>query len=446
MTEDLSAGGHEGTLNGGPEVVEGHSGEGDFALRFDGVDDSVTTAANLFNGLQEFTMMGWVKWDMRQSGNRIGWFGQNDAVEYGLSNPTTMNHWTNVGGAVNVAVPEVSPEWTHYAITNDATGRIIYINGEEVMTGTSASGVSSAFSFHIGGSGVFDVTGNWFNGCIDDVAVWDRALKAEEILQIASCEMTPLGRPCGLGVGVEITELRRTAEGDLRVSWKSRQDRQYDILANSDLNRPRVEWTGVAGAENIPGDPSGITTAEIPLPFPDTGYLVVREEGLPALFEDNFETDAGWTTLVNDAEGNTVWERGTPVGSTGPLSGAEDTANAWCTNLGDYGINSDISLISPPIDLTGVVNAELTMEVWRDGDGFGETASIRFLRSDDGVQLGADTPIDMSIIDAAWTELNIPVAAEAFGETITIEINFVSDDTPDFFSGLAIDNVKVEVP
>lgn len=141
-----------------------------------------------------------------------------------------------------------------------------------------------------------------------------------------------------------------------------------------------------------------------------------------------------------------MWERGTPVGSTGPLSGAEDTANAWCTNLGDYGINSDISLISPPIDLTGVVNAELTMEVWRDGDGFGETASIRFLRSDDGVQLGADTPIDMSIIDASWTELNIPVAAEAFGETITIEINFVSDDTPDFFSGLAIDNVKVEVP
>ena len=446
VTEDLSGGGHEGTLNGGPEVVEGHSGEGDFALRFDGVDDSVTTTTSFFSGQQEFTMMGWVKWDMRQSGDRIGWFGQNDAVEYGLSNPTTMHHWTSVGGAVNVAVPEVSPEWTHYAITNDATGRIVYINGEEVMTGASSSGASSSFPFHIGGSGVFDASGNWFNGCIDDVAVWDRSLKAQEILKIASCEMTPLGRPCGSGIGVEVTELRRTSEDGLRLSWKSRQDRQYDILASADLETPRAEWTEVAGAQNIPGDPSGFTTVEIPLPFEETGYLVVREERLPALFEDDFETESGWTSVVNDAEGNTVWERGAPVGSTGPLTGAEDSINAWCTNLGDYGFNSDISLISPPIDLTGVVNAELTMEVWRDGDGFGETAAIRFLRSDDGVQLGADVAIDMSIYDSSWTGLTIPLIPEALGEVISIEVNFVSDDTPDAFSGLAIDNVKVDVP
>ena len=78
--------------------------------------------------------------------------------------------------------------------------------------------------------------------------------------------------------------------------------------------------------------------------------------------------------------------------------------------------------------------------------GFGETAAIRFLRSDDGVQLGADVAIDMSIYDASWTGLTIPLIPEVLGEVISIEVNFVSDDTPDAFSGLAIDNVKVDVP
>ena len=78
-----------------------------------------------------------------------------------------------------------------------------------------------------------------------------------------------------------------------------------------------------------------------------------EKEG-PPIFEDDFETDKGWTAIVNDGTGNTVWERGTPAGTTGPLSGADGSANAWCTNLGDYGPDSDISLRSPSIDLTGI--------------------------------------------------------------------------------------------
>ena len=181
-------------------------------------------------------------------------------------------------------------------------------------------------------------------------------------------------------------------------------------------------------------------------PFPETGYLVVREEGLPALFEDDLETDTGWTAIVNDANGNTNWERGSPNGSTGPLTGADGSANAWCTNLGDYGTDSDISLRSPAIDLTGVVAAELSFEAYRDGDGFGDFASVRFLRAADQVQLGAETSIDMTTFDINWTVQTIPVEAEAIGESIMIEFNFVSDSSPDVFSGLSIDNVVVSVP
>jgi hypothetical protein len=445
-TADLSTGGNDGALNGGPEVVEGPCGPGDFALKFDGIDDSVTTGISLFTGGAEFTMSGWVKFETAQTGNRIGWFGQNDAVEFGLSNPAQLQHWTNVGGALNVTVADTSPEWMHVAITGDAAGRIAYLNGvAELTPGNSAAGASSAFPFNIGGSGIYDASGNWFTGCIDDVAVWDKALTADEIMQLATCAITPLGRPRSQ-VGVEITGFHRTGTGDIQISWKSSQERQYDILSNADLSTPRAEWAEVAGAQDIQGDASGITTAVVAPPFPETGYLVVREEGLPALFEDDFETDTGWTAIVNDANGNTNWERGAPNGSTGPLAGADDSANAWSTNLGDYGADSDISLRSPVIDLTGVAAAELNFEAFRDGDGFGDTASVRFLRASDQAQLGAEVPIDMTSFDSSWTAQAIPVEAQAIGESIIIEFNFVSDSSPDAFSGLSIDDVVVSVP
>ena len=149
---------------------------------------------------------------------------------------------------------------------------------------------------------------------------------------------------------------------------------------------------------------------------------------------------------MNDANGNTNWERGTPNGSTGPLSGADDSINAWSTNLGDFGTDSDISLRSPAIDLTGVAAAELSFDAYRDGDGFGEFASIRFLRSSDQAQLGAELSIDMTLFDSDWVAQTIPVEPEAIGESVVIEFNFVSDSSPDAFSGLSIDNVRMAIP
>ena len=88
-------------------------------------------------------------------------------------------------------------------------------------------------------------------------------------------------------------------------------------------------------------------------------------------------------------------------------------------------------------------SATLTFEAYRDADGFGDFASIRFLRSNDLVQLGAVTPIDMAPFDPDWITLSIPVVPEAIGETVIIEWNFTSDSSPDAFSGLSLDNIEV---
>ena len=147
--------------------------------------------------------------------------------------------------------------------------------------------------------------------------------------------------------------------------------------------------------------------------------------------------------MVNDASANTQWELGAPSGTTGPLTGAGQSLNAWSTNLGDYGTDSDVSLFSPSLDFSGIPGAELTFDAFRDADGFADIASVRLLRAADEVQLGDAVDIDMTIFDTDWTTIELPVDPAALGETIIIEFNFTSDSSPDAFSGLSIDDVSI---
>ncbi len=71
---------------------------------------------------------------------------------------------------------------------------------------------------------------------------------------------------------------------------------------------------------------------------------------------------------------------------------------------------------------------------------------MRFLRSDDQAQLGVDVPIDMTIFDLDYVTAEVPVPAIAIGESVLIEFIFVSDGSLDAFSGLCLDNVKVQIP
>ena len=97
-TPDMSEGGNHGTVNGEPEFVIGATGGGgDNAIQFDGADDSVTTEVSLLNDLEELTLSFWVLMPEAQPGNRVGLIGQNDAVEYGMISPSSMQYWTPAG-------------------------------------------------------------------------------------------------------------------------------------------------------------------------------------------------------------------------------------------------------------------------------------------------------------------------------------------------------------
>lgn len=241
-TADLSPNLNHGTVNGGAVFVDGHTGEaGDFALEFDGVDDSVTTAVSLLNGLPEFTMSGWAKMDVPQLGNRIGLWGQNDAIEFGMINPTQIEYWSAQGGVMQAGGVPFGPtaDWTHILVTNSPTERKLYLDGVEAGSGASGGAPTSTFFFNIGGSGVQDASGNFFLGQIDDVAVWDTVLTAQQIADLASGELTPIG-PAAPAIPFQITDITVDSTlGEVTLKWNSQPNRNYTLFSSETL----VDWT-----------------------------------------------------------------------------------------------------------------------------------------------------------------------------------------------------------
>ena len=155
------------------------------AVAFDGISGYISSGAGLLNGRASFTISGWINASVAP-GTRIGLFGQNDCVEFGFSSPGTLQAWTPNGGSVNATFNPQLNTWYHIAVVGTGSGLNIYTNG--VLAGTAAATTtsygSSGDTFNIGGGGIFDtlaVNGNFFNGLIDEVAVFHRALSAGEV-------------------------------------------------------------------------------------------------------------------------------------------------------------------------------------------------------------------------------------------------------------------------
>ncbi len=103
-------------------------------------------------------------------------------MEFGFNAPTTIEIWTPVG-SVTVTYPFANNEW-HYFTAAGRSGELdLYLDGTLAgsTTVSAANFGESEYNFNIGGGGVFDPTGNYFQGRIDEVAVWFRALTTNEI-------------------------------------------------------------------------------------------------------------------------------------------------------------------------------------------------------------------------------------------------------------------------
>jgi hypothetical protein len=158
------------------------------AATFGGPDTAqwIDTKKQFLQHRRAFSLEYWVAPTNRASwGNRIGIVGENDVVEYGFINPNTIEMWTPGGGAIDTAWPTnfVDGDWHHVATIADGTNIKNYYDGVLVDTGGSATTDygNAAYFCHIGGGGITDGTGNYFEGRLDEIAIFTNAIPAARI-------------------------------------------------------------------------------------------------------------------------------------------------------------------------------------------------------------------------------------------------------------------------
>ncbi|MHC4621174.1 MAG: LamG domain-containing protein, partial [Planctomycetota bacterium] len=192
-----SADDHDGTVWGGDWT----SGILDGALDFDGVDDHLRVADHptlRFSQYDSFTMSYWAMpapgeyssiVGKHRAGGQHGIFGYKSYWSGNSSSFRFTAEESYVGATSITTSADSAPigNWYHVACVYDNRNMKIYVDGQFISEGTFGYDTGSTTPDHdmVVGARLYDNTmDQYYNGLIDDVRIYDRALTGEEIRQL----------------------------------------------------------------------------------------------------------------------------------------------------------------------------------------------------------------------------------------------------------------------
>lgn len=183
--KDLSGNGHDGVIDK-PNWVDGKFSK---ALQFEGAGSGTFVTIENTDSLNvdTCTFMAWVyseSWEgTRQIVGKSVHGGCSGRGQYGLfseGGSFKLRFETETGRAdISTSLPAVN-QWLHVAFTNDGTTGTIYIDGKEESTGNVPGKLKSNVD-PLRISQDCDRPNNVFDGIIDEVRLWNRALNEIEI-------------------------------------------------------------------------------------------------------------------------------------------------------------------------------------------------------------------------------------------------------------------------
>ena len=179
---DASGSGNNGTSANTTWAATGKYGK---ALSFNGTSSRVTIAdAASLHLTGSMTLEAWVN----RSGNKTGW---RDLVykgddNYFLSASSSPNNRPAAGGIMAGSSGEVfgtarlpASTWTHLAVTYDGTTVRLYVDGAQVSSLAKTGNLTTSTNpLTIGSDPIY---GQYFQGMIDDVRVYNVALTSAQI-------------------------------------------------------------------------------------------------------------------------------------------------------------------------------------------------------------------------------------------------------------------------
>jgi len=171
-----SVGDNDGTLNGNP-VWQPNAGKVRGALQFDGIDDYVSTPFVRDPGAGAFSVFAWVKGGVpgqviiSQTGG-MNWLGADTPNGWLI---TELKASGRSGVPLRLQTVITDDNWHRVGLSWDGKNRILYVDDIEVAD-TQTSLVGSQGGLYIGANGG-SPPGLFWSGLIDDVRIYDRAVK-----------------------------------------------------------------------------------------------------------------------------------------------------------------------------------------------------------------------------------------------------------------------------
>ncbi|MBN2316142.1 MAG: LamG domain-containing protein, partial [Sedimentisphaerales bacterium] len=194
---DQSDNHNDGTPYNG--VLYQQVGQEGYALGFDGVDDYVIAGTN-GRPSDTFSFGAWLKttathqieaeaisgtggtsnqryaFDPRHGGDQNGGAG----LSIGTNGIAVYEHGSNYMPTTAAYPTELGDDWNHVMIVYDNKVPTIYLNGRAVHTGLRSPRAIVDAPFQFGG-----MTYGYFEGVMDEVRIYNRALSADEIKKMA---------------------------------------------------------------------------------------------------------------------------------------------------------------------------------------------------------------------------------------------------------------------
>jgi hypothetical protein len=217
---DESGNGNNGTLNGASLTTD-RFGNTNSAYSFDGVNDYISTNLLGITGQNSRTIGFWFNSNNNNSGIKtmLGYGEHSSAIPQGSRFDCTLETGKpSIDIAYSFAsytIPNIQNNWKYYTVTYNMIDGVnvqaikLYIDGvlqsspylESNSVIINTGNLNSVFF----GAPYTTPSGNSFNGKLDDIGIWNRALTPAEITQLYTDQTSLVEVPCTPFLGEDQT-------------------------------------------------------------------------------------------------------------------------------------------------------------------------------------------------------------------------------------------------